>query len=188
MGRDPIDFRGVSLEWAEPAPAMLVLGLDPGSRHTGFGLVRREGSRLEAVDFGCLSPAPQRELAERLGEIALGLEALLDRHRPDCAAVEKVFHGANTRSLIVLAEARGALLATLGRRGVPVVELAPAEVKSAIAGHGRAEKLQVARMVRLLLALGARPLAADAADALALALCAAQRARWPVSAPAGGDK
>ena len=166
-----------------PLPPMLVLGLDPGSRHTGFGLVRRSGSRLQAVDCGRLSPPPQGELALRLGEIAGGLEALLERHRPDLAAVEKVFHGANTRSLIVLAEARGALLATLGRRGVPVVELAPAEVKSAITGNGRAEKPQVARMVRLLLALGDRPLAADAADALALALCAAQRARWPGTAP-----
>lgn len=167
---------------------MLILGLDPGSRNTGFGLVHRQGSRLEAVDFGRLSPAPERDLAERLGEIALGLEALLDRHRPDCAVVEKVFHGANTRSLIVLAESRGALLATLGRRGVPVAELAPAEVKSAIAGYGRAEKPQVARMVRLLLRLGDRPLAADAADALALALCAAQRSAGSVSARARADK
>jgi len=149
---------------------MLVLGLDPGSRHTGFGLVRREGSRLEAIDFGRLSPAPERELAERLGEIALGLEALLDRHRPDRAAVEKVFHGANTRSLIVLAEARGALLATLARAAVEIVELSPAAIKSAAAGSGRADKTQVARMVALQLGIAVDRLASDTTDALAIAI------------------
>lgn len=181
-------FGGLAYNGRTVPQAMLVLGLDPGSRHTGFGLVRRQGSRLEALDFGRLSPVPERALAERLGEIACGLEELLARHRPDCAAVEKVFHGANTRSLIVLAEARGALLATLGRRGVPVAELAPAEVKSAITGHGRAEKSQVARMVRLLLGLGDRELSPDAADALALALSVAQRARWSIPGLTQGDK
>mgnify|MGYP003379294642 CR=1 FL=1 len=129
---------------------MLVLGLDPGSRHTGFGVVRRQGSRLEAIDFGRLSPDPDRSLALRLAEIAAGLEELIARHRPDGAAIERVFHGANSRSTIVLAEARGALLAVLGRSGLPVLELAPA-----------------------------------AADALAVAICLAERARWARPGPGG---
>jgi crossover junction endodeoxyribonuclease RuvC len=165
---------------------MLVLGLDPGSRHTGFGVVRRQGSRLEAIEFGRLSPDPERPLALRLAEIAAGLEELIERHRPDGAAIERVFHGANSRSTIVLAEARGALLAVLGRSGLPVLELAPAEVKSAVAGSGRADKTQVARMVRLRLGLGAVALAADAADALAVAICLAERARWSGQGSAGG--
>jgi crossover junction endodeoxyribonuclease RuvC len=167
---------------------MLVLGLDPGSRHTGYGLIRRLGTQIAAVDFGRLSPPPERPLAERLAEITLGLERLLELHRPDCAAIEKVFHGANSRSLIVLAEARGALLATLGRHGVPVAEFAPSEVKSAVTGNGRAEKAQVARMVRLLLGVGERALAADAADALALALCVTERARWSLPSLVRADK
>jgi len=159
---------------------MLVLGLDPGSRHTGYGLVHRDGSRLAAVAFGRLSPDPGLPIALRLAEIAAGLEELIGRHRPQAVAIERVFHGASSRSTIVLAEARGALLAVCGRANLAVLELAPAEVKSAIAGSGRADKAQVARMVRLRLGLGRVALAADASDALAVAICLAERARWSI--------
>jgi crossover junction endodeoxyribonuclease RuvC len=115
------------------------------------------------------------------------LEGLLERYDPQVAILESLFHGLNVRSLIVLAEARGALLATLARRGVPVREVTPAEVKSALTGNGRATKEQVARMVRLLLGLAPGRLSADASDALAVALCGAQRLRWSgrVSGPLG---
>jgi crossover junction endodeoxyribonuclease RuvC len=151
-----------------------VLGVDPGSRHCGWGVIERVGSRLVAVAWGRLSPSAGRPLPERLGEIAAGIAGVIAEHRPDHAAVERVFHGVSTRSLIVLAEARGAVLGELGRLGVGVSELAPAAIKSAVAGSGRADKAQVARMVALLLALpGSRP-PADATDALAAALACAQ--------------
>lgn len=154
---------------------MLVLGLDPGSRHTGYGLVERRGSSLFARAFGRITPPAGADLAGRLALITVELGRLLDTWRPAVAALESPFHGRNSRSLVVLAQARGALLATLGARGVPTGEVTPAQVKVAVTGYGRAEKPQVARMVQIILALDGRPLDADSADALAVAICYAQR-------------
>ena len=159
---------------------MLILGLDPGSLHTGFGLVERSGSALRAIEVGRISCPPKAPLAERLALLVTRLDELLVRIPPDAAAIESPFVGLNNRSLIVLAQARGALLATLALRRVAIVEYSPAEVKSAVTGNGRAEKEQVAKMVQLLLgataATGAR-WSVDATDALAVALCCAQRWR-----------
>jgi crossover junction endodeoxyribonuclease RuvC len=156
---------------------LLVLGLDPGSQHTGWAFVERQGSRLLAVDFGRISCPRQSPLQDRLAHLTAELRRLVAGRRPDRAAVETPFHGPSTRSLIVLAQARGALLAVLGEAGVEAAELSPAEVKAAVTGSGRADKTQVARMVRLLLALSEDPLAADTTDALAVAICCVQRQR-----------
>jgi crossover junction endodeoxyribonuclease RuvC len=155
---------------------MRVLGIDPGSRHTGWGLIECIGASSRAIAWGRLSPVERAPLAERLREIADGLAALVETHRPALAAIERVFHGESSRSLIVLAEARGALLLTLARAGVPYAELAPAMVKSAVAGSGRADKEQVARMVRLQLALPAGAMPRDVTDALAIALACGRSA------------
>jgi crossover junction endodeoxyribonuclease RuvC len=154
---------------------LIILGIDPGSRHTGFGLIDCGGASPRLVASGRISLRSSAPLADRLLELADALGALLTRERPAIAAVEKPFHGVNSRSAIVLAEARGAILLTLARAGVAIEEYAPAEVKSAVAGNGRADKEQVARMVGLQLALAAQGLSSDASDALALALCAAVR-------------
>jgi crossover junction endodeoxyribonuclease RuvC len=157
---------------------MLILGLDPGSLHTGYGLLHKQGSTLKTVDAGRFSCAREQALPYRLAHLVACLTELLGRHRPDVAVVESPFHGMNSRSLIVLAQARGALLAALAGQGVEVREYSPAEVKVAVTGNGRADKEQVARMVRLLLSLDDRKvLAADATDALAIAICCAQRLR-----------
>jgi crossover junction endodeoxyribonuclease RuvC len=156
---------------------MLILGLDPGSLHTGWGLLEKHGSTLRAVDLGRFSCPRTLALPGRLAHLTSCLDELVRRTRPDLAALESPFHGMNARSLVVLAQARGALLAVLGGCGVEVREFSPAEVKSAVAGNGRADKEQVARMVRLLCSLDGRSLAPDATDALALALCCAQRLR-----------
>lgn len=154
---------------------MLILGLDPGSLHAGYGLIDCSGGRSRTLVAGRWSAAAKLPVADRLRILAEGLEELLKHHRPDHAAVEKPFHGVNARSAIVLAEARGALLLTLARAGLRVEEYSPAEVKSAVTGSGRAEKQQVARMVQLLLGMGKANVPADATDALAVALCSAQR-------------
>lgn len=159
---------------------MLILGLDPGSLHTGYGLVERHGSALRAVEAGRISCPKTLGVPARLAHLASCLGELLDRCRPDLAVLETPFHGMNSRSLIVLAEARGVLLAVLAGRGLEIREYTPAEVKSAVTGNGRADKEQVARMVRLLLAARAPEhtgWASDATDALAVALCCAQRLR-----------
>lgn len=157
---------------------MLILGLDPGSLHTGYGLIERQGSALKAVEAGRFSCPRSLELPARLAHLARCLGDFVERCPPDLAVLETPFHGMNARSLIVLAEARGVLLAVLAGRGVEIREYSPAEVKSAVTGNGRADKDQVARMVRLLLAVrGDDGWASDATDALALALCCAQRLR-----------
>jgi crossover junction endodeoxyribonuclease RuvC len=156
---------------------MLILGLDPGSLHTGYGLVDKQGSALTAVDAGRFSCPRDLDLPRRLVHLTGRLDELISTRRPDLAVLETPFHGMNSRSLIVLAQARGALLAVLAGRGLEIREYSPAEVKSAVTGNGRADKDQVARMVRLLLAARGDGWAADATDALALAICCAQRLR-----------
>lgn len=163
---------------AEAAPP-LILGLDPGSHATGWGLVESRGSKLRAVAEGRITCGRDMAVAERLVRICRELRTLLDEFTPATAVVERSFHGVNPRTLIVLAEVRGALIATVAERGIAVVEYAPAEVKMAVTGSGRAEKEQVARMVRLLLGQsglgGAVKAAHDTTDALALAICFAHR-------------
>jgi crossover junction endodeoxyribonuclease RuvC len=166
---------------------VLILGIDPGSLHTGFGLVERHGSALQLKEAGRISCPRDLPLPARLAHLVGGLEGLLVRWPPDLVAVETPFHGMNARSLIVLAQARGALLATLAVRGLEIREYSPAEVKSAVTGNGRADKEQVARMVRLLLAADG-DWASDATDALALALCCAQRLRLDRLAALSGSK
>lgn len=124
-------------------------------------------------------------MADRLHGLCAELDRIVDRYRPRVAVVESLFHGINPRSLIVLAQARGALLSALAGKAIPVSEYAPSEIKSAVTGQGRADKQQVARMVRLILGLGDRKLADDTTDALAVAVCFAQRARFD-SAIVGG--
>lgn len=156
---------------------MLILGLDPGSLHTGYGLVEKQGSALVPVDAGRFSCPKDMDLPRRLAHLAGRLDELVTGRRPDLAVLETPFHGMNARSLIVLAQARGALLAVLAGRGIEIREYSPAEVKSAVTGNGRADKDQVARMVRLLLSARGDGWASDATDALALAICCAQRLR-----------
>ena len=155
---------------------ILILGIDPGSRHTGYGAVFKDGPALRAVEAGTLSCPAREPLPRRLAELARQLGELVDRLRPATAVLESPFHGLNPRSLIVLAQARGALLATLAARDVEVREFTPAEVKSAVAGNGRAGKDEVARMVRLLTSYR-EECSEDATDALAVAVCFAQRLR-----------
>ncbi len=156
---------------------MIILGLDPGSRHTGYGVVAVDGDRLKAIDYGRISCPPSQPLPERLAHLASELSSILDSFEPATAALETPFHGLNSRSLIVLAQARGALLATLATRRLEICEYSPAEVKSAVSGNGRADKTQVARMVRLLLTLPQGQMSPDATDALAVAICCTHRLR-----------
>lgn len=156
---------------------MLILGIDPGSRHTGFGVVESHGDRLEAKAQGRFSCPASWSVPKRLARLCRDLEALLQTWQPDVAALETPYHGLNSHSLVVLAEARGALLATLANREIEIAEYSPAEVKSAVSGNGRAGKDQVERMVRLHLALRDIELTVDASDALAVAICYAHRRR-----------
>ncbi len=135
---------------------MLVLGIDPGSSRTGYGCIAREGSRLRLLDAGVLAPKRGGSLAERLDHLHGRLTEVLLQWSPDLVAMETVFHGVNTRSLVVLGQARGALMAAVGAGTCPLCELSPAEVKKAVTGRGAATKDQVAHMVGLLLGPASR--------------------------------
>ncbi len=154
---------------------MIVLGIDPGSRRCGYGVVARDGTRLAVVASGVLVPG-DLPMPERLVRILDGLGDVILRARPGEVSVEQVFSGASARSALVLGQARGVALAAAGRAGLPVFEYAPAEVKLAFTGSGRATKDQMLRTARML--FGAAPALSDEADALALAVChLARRAR-----------
>jgi crossover junction endodeoxyribonuclease RuvC len=148
-----------------------IFGIDPGSDRTGYGCIETLGSRHRLVICGTLSAPARSTFPEKLKHIHLGLATLLARHRPDCVAVENLFHARNVRSALKLGHARGVALLAACEAGLPVVEYAPAEVKRAVVGFGRAEKVQVQRMIQLLLGLDAVPSPHDAADALAVAIC-----------------
>ncbi|HTT72396.1 MAG TPA: crossover junction endodeoxyribonuclease RuvC [Anaeromyxobacteraceae bacterium] len=158
---------------------MVVLGIDPGSRRCGYGVVERSEGRLQHLASGVVEPG-RRPLAERLGLIFERLSELCVRERVDAVAVEAVFCGRSPRSALALGQARGVALAAAAQAGLPVFEYAPAEVKRAFAGHGCAEKAQMVRMMRTLFGREAR--FPDEADALAVAVCCLAR-RFP-GAPA----
>ena len=151
---------------------MRVLGVDPGLTRCGLGVVEGSvGRPLSLVEVGVVRTAADLPLAERLRLVAVGIEDWLDRHAPDRVAVERVFSQHNVRTVMGTAQVSGVVIAAAARRGLPVALHTPSEVKAAVTGNGRAGKDQVAQMVRRLLGLAAPPSPADAADALALAIC-----------------
>ena len=149
---------------------MRVLGIDPGSRITGFGVVEKRGPRLFHVDNGCLAAKRSSPLDERLLQIYDRLRETLERFRPDAVAIEEVFYAKNVASLLVLGESRGIALLAARQSGIPIFEYAAREVKQAITGYGQASKDQMQQMVKRLLNL---PEIAqeDASDGLSLAIC-----------------
>jgi crossover junction endodeoxyribonuclease RuvC len=153
----------------------LVLGVDPGTRNLGWGLVQGEANRMTHVAHGVIRVLETLSLAERLVEIEARLRELIERYQPHAGSVESLFFHKDPQAAAKLGHARGVVLLCLQRERVTVAEYAPALVKSAVVGHGRAEKLQVAHMVKTLLCLDEPP-PSDAADALALAITHLRRA------------
>lgn len=147
---------------------MIVLGIDPGSRRCGYGVVAREGARVRVVESGVLAPGAL-PMPARLARILDGLAAVIARAAPAEVSVEQVFCGVSARSALVLGQARGVALAAAARAGLPVFEYAPSEVKLAFTGSGRASKDQMLRTARTLLGVEAE--LSDEADAIALAVC-----------------
>ena len=149
---------------------MIVLGIDTSLRSTGYGVLSAEGSRLRCVDCGNIPNAQKVPLTECLRKIHAKVAELIATHRPDVMAIESVIYGKNAGTMLVLGEARGAVLTAAADAGVPVYEYEPRRMKKAICGNGLAEKEQIQRMVKTLLGLSELP-QNDAADALGLAIC-----------------
>jgi crossover junction endodeoxyribonuclease RuvC len=152
---------------------VIVLGIDPGTARLGYGVVRRQGSQLMMLDYGCLETIADRPLAQRLLLIHEGIADLIETHRPDAVGVERLFFNKNVQTAMAVGQARGVVLLAAAQHGLPVLEYGPHEVKLAVTGYGRAPKDQVQRMVQAVLAMPQLPRPDDAADALAVAICTA---------------
>ncbi len=150
---------------------MRVLGFDPGTATTGYGVVESRGNSLSHIAHGVITTSPDLHFADRLNLIFDQANELLDVHRPDMVAVEKLFFSQNVTTGITVAQARGVLALAAVRHHLPIGEISPLEVKNAVVGYGKATKKQVQEMVKILLNLDAIPRPDDAADALALAIC-----------------
>ena len=150
---------------------MIILGIDPGSVVTGYGVINAQGRHCELVDYGVVRTGSRKALAERLKIIYDGLCDAIDRNRPELLAIETAFAGRFPKAALVLGHARGVALLAAANRGLPVWEYAPREVKMAIVGEGGASKQQVQYMVRAILNLPRKPMPEDASDAVAVALC-----------------
>jgi crossover junction endodeoxyribonuclease RuvC len=155
----------------------ILVGIDPGTATTGFGVVEKRGDRLAFVDCGTFETPAGLDAPARLKMIYDDFNTLLDKYRPDGVATERLFFSANVTTGIPVGRALGVILLTLAQRGLPWTEYTPTQVKSAVVGVGRADKKQVQYMVTRLLGLNATPRPDDAADALAIAICHANSMR-----------
>ena len=150
--------------------AVRILGIDPGLRITGFGVIEKRANKLHYISSGCIKTDDKGELPARLKTILDGIAEVVAAQQPHQAAVEKVFVNVNPQSTLLLGQARGAAISALVLAGLPVAEYTALQIKQAVVGHGKAAKEQVQQMVKVLLNL-AEPAQADASDALAVAIC-----------------
>ena len=150
-----------------------ILGLDPGTATTGFGVISEDGGQIKLVGCGYIATQAGEEPAERLLVVARSLEKVIRRYRPDVVAVEKLFFAKNRTTAIAVAQARGVILTVAAKHHLLLREYTPLQVKQSLTGYGRADKQQMQRMVKALLKLDRIPRPDDAADALAIAICAA---------------
>jgi crossover junction endodeoxyribonuclease RuvC len=155
---------------------MIVLGIDPGTANTGYGVVQRRSARLFALDGGVIKTRPEAPPQIRLAHIHRRVCELLDEHDVKVVSLEDIFFGRNAQTAFAVGQARGVVMLAAGQRRLPCVSYTPQQVKHAVCGSGRAEKEQVARMVQMLLKLDAPPRPDHAADALAIAICHANGA------------
>jgi crossover junction endodeoxyribonuclease RuvC len=164
---------------------MIILGIDPGTAMLGYGLVERTGPRLRAIDYGVIRTSSDLTLPERLDAIHLALTDLIELHAPSIVGVERLFFTKNAQTAFAVGQARGVVLLVAAQHGLEVREATPNEVKVATAGHGDADKGQVQRMVKAVLGMSELPEPDDAADALAIAICVANRERSVGRIPTG---
>ena len=156
---------------------MIIMGIDPGTAATGYGLIEKLPDKLKIIDYGCIKTEAKFSTAERLKKIEQQLTKLIRKHKPKRIAVEDIFFFKNLKTAVKVSQARGVILAKAAQPKVSVVEYTPLQIKQAVTGYGRADKKQVQQMVKVLLGLKEIPQPDDAADALAAAICCAHSIR-----------
>jgi crossover junction endodeoxyribonuclease RuvC len=164
---------------------MIILGVDPGTAITGYGVIQSDGQDLGLIDYGAITTPADWALPRRLDHIYRSLVALIAEHQPTDAVVERLFFSRNVRTALSVGQARGVALLAAAQAQVEIHEYTPLEVKQAVVGYGRADKTQIQQMVKMLLHLDAIPEPDDAADALAMAICHAHRAGYEKLTRAG---
>lgn len=150
---------------------MIIIGLDPGTATTGFGIIKYNENEYELLDYGCITTTMAHSLAQRLNQISKDLQEIVDQWQPDIIAIEEIFFSKNIKTAMTVAHARGALMQKLSSEGYEICEYKPQQIKEAVCGYGRADKTQVQKMVQLLLKMDHLPRPDDAADALGAAIC-----------------
>lgn len=150
---------------------MIIMGVDPGTAITGYGIVEYQGNRFRPVDYGCIRTSANMTLARRLQQLYDSISEIICEYTPEAYAVEQLFFNKNTRTALAVGHARGVLVLAAAHQGIPVFEYTPLQVKQAVAGYGRAQKVQVQQMVQTFLNLKAVPKPDDVADALAVSIC-----------------
>ena len=150
---------------------MIILGIDPGTATTGFGIIEKTKKKIRVIDYGCIKTCPDLGAGGRLKIINNELNKLIKKHRPNILAVETVYFFKNLKTAMPVSQAKGVVLLTAAKKKIPVYEFTPLQMKMAIAGYGKAEKKQVQEMLKILLNMKETPKQDDAADALGIALC-----------------
>jgi len=151
--------------------AKIILGIDPGIADTGYGVIKSEGSKLTCLAYGSIKTDSKLDLISRLEILHLALDKIIKKYQPDLAAIEQLFFNKNVRTALIVGQARGVILLTLKQNKLTIIDYTPSQVKSAVSAYGQASKLQVQKMVKLILNLKELPKPDDAADALAVAIC-----------------
>lgn len=153
---------------------MIILGLDPGTATTGFGVVKKNKNKtFSAIDYGCILTKPDLSAGNRLKKIHNEINKLIRKYKPNLISVENIYFFKNLKTAMPVSQAKGVILLTAAKKNIPVCEVTPLQVKMAIVGYGRAEKKQTQRMIEILLNLGKPIKSDDAADALGVAICGA---------------
>jgi len=150
----------------------IILGIDPGIADTGYGVIKKDGNKLICLDYGTIKTGAREEMPDRLSQINQALEILIKKYDPQIIAVEQLFFCKNVKTALMVGQARGVILLTAKQSKKVVVEFTPLQVKQAVSAYGKASKMQVQKMVKLILELKEIPKPDDAADALAIAICA----------------
>ena len=150
----------------------IILGIDPGIADTGYGIIREESGKLSCLTYGTIKTLPTKNLSERLAVLNVELDKIIKKYQPQAAAIEQLFFNKNVRTALIVGQARGVALLTLVNNNLPITEFTPSQVKQAVSSYGKASKAQVQKMVKMILKLEKLPQPDDAADALAVAICA----------------
>lgn len=157
---------------------MIILGIDPGTATTGYGIIDYKKRKMSCLDYGVIQTSPKLNPGERLKQLNFDLEQIIKKYKPEMAAVESLFFFKNLKTAMPVSQARGVIVFTLAKKNIPMLEFTPQQAKTAVTGYGKATKNQVQKMVKNLLNLDEIPKPDDAADALAIAVCCADKCKF----------